>query len=282
MYLYVNGGLGNQLFQLTYANFVSENRRSEIVLVPQNIALTDRDFLLGVFLENYPNLKIGKVPTQWSVPIDIFKRLPTGLAESKTIQFLNPLFTHPSAYAFEDSSGKPVQFGYFQNKGLLLRSERNPALAFHDSLKRNFPHSSLKDKNVLHIRGGDLHKYRHSMGVLDIQYYVRAIEGMNVDISKLVVVTDDLVYAKSICEVIGVSSIIGPRDLSVLESFALMAFSRNLVCANSTFSWWAGVVSLNHGGRVFFPKPWFLDWHEISGDSFDYPGFSAIPSAFIL
>ena len=57
MYLYINGGLGNQLFQLTYANFVSESRRSEIFLVPQNIAFTDRDFLLGVFLENYPNLK---------------------------------------------------------------------------------------------------------------------------------------------------------------------------------------------------------------------------------
>ena len=120
------------------------------------------------------------------------------------------------------------------------------------------------------------------MGVLDTEYYVRAIEAMNVDTSKLVVVTDDLVYAKSICNVIGVSSIIGPHDLSVLESFAIMAFSRNLVCANSTFSWWAGVIAINQGGKVYYPKPWFLNWNQNPGESFDYPRFSAIPSTFIL
>jgi hypothetical protein len=98
----------------------------------------------------------------------------------------------------------------------------------------------------------------------------------------LVVVTDDLKHAKLICESLGISTIIGPQELDVLESFALMAFSKTLICGNSTFSWWAGVVSFNHGGRVFFPKPWFLDWRETPSDSFDYPGFSAVPSSFLL
>lgn len=281
MHLLVNGGLGNQLFQLAYANYYAQVRHEKVILVPQNVYESNREFLLNIFLENFPDLEIGRIPIGWSIPNNIIRRFPNSVTKLKTIHSINPFFEHPSAYSVDNLTNKPVQFGYFQNKDLLERSNRNLASVFFEALDRNYPDSSLKGKFILHIRGGDLLRYGSSMGVLDADFYSRAIEKLDIEYSQCIVLTDDLKHAKSISERIGITTIIGPKDLDVLESFALMAFSRKLVCANSTFSWWAGVISRNQGGTVYYPKPWFLNWHEDPGNSFDYPGFVAILSSFV-
>lgn len=280
MYLLINGGLGNQLFQLAYANYISETQSKKVFLVPQNVSGNNRDFLLKIFLEQFPNLTIERIPKRLSIPISIIKHLPTSVSKLKAFKTLDPIFSYPSAYAFEPVSGSAVQFGYFQSKNLLTGANSNLASIFSDSLERYYPDSAFRDKFILHIRGGDLHQYRESMGILDVDYYSRALERMDVDPSQCIALTDDLNHAKSIVDQIGITSIIGPQDMDAFESFALMAFSKKLVCANSTFSWWAGVISKNRGGVVYHPKPWFLNWEEDPGDSFDYPGFEEIPSSF--
>jgi hypothetical protein len=40
----------------------------------------------------------------------------------------------------------------------------------------------------------------------------------------------------------------------------MMANSRYVISANSTFSWWGAYVSKKLGGRVYIPRPWHFDF----------------------
>ena len=47
-----------------------------------------------------------------------------------------------------------------------------------------------------------------------------------------------------------------------IEDFNLLASSKHLIIANSSFSWWAAFLCPNEGKRIIAPKQWYRDGFE--------------------
>jgi hypothetical protein len=111
---------------------------------------------------------------------------------------------------------------------------------------------------VIHIRLGDYFN-EPGIGILKRNYYEAALE--NVDLSK---VDKALIFTDSPEKVVdylpslrNLTFEIITNDLSSAETISLMALGNQFIISNSTFSWWAAAMSVNHENSVIAPSPWF-------------------------
>ena len=107
-------------------------------------------------------------------------------------------------------------------------------------------------KVIIHIRGGDSLDTSRGYVNLDSRYYFNAMKlleksGEVLTLSKrdIIVVTDDVKYAKKICQnlEIPISKILGPNDADAWQTIKLMSRAEMVISANSTLSWWGGFLA---------------------------------------
>ena len=117
---------------------------------------------------------------------------------------------------------------------------------------------------VLHFRRGDFEdpETRAYHGILTDAYYVSALKLMP-QVSKVHLVSEDLNLGKTLdflsSEFPKVDFVTYSKSSSVLDSISYMAGSKNLVTANSSFSWWAGKLSRSIEGKIIAPRNYFSD-----------------------
>jgi hypothetical protein len=97
-----------------------------------------------------------------------------------------------------------------------------------------------------------------------------------------IVVTDDVLHTQKVLPKLDEVRILGPNQANEWESFQIMANSKLVVIANSTFSWWAGMVALKRGGRLIAPHPWTIKENESGSFTSNIfaEGMEKIPSSF--
>jgi len=101
---------------------------------------------------------------------------------------------------------------------------------------------------IIHYRDypGGNHSVFH---YLDNSYYTKALELF--PNKKVLVITDNISAAKNIikldCEYL---------SQSIIEDFYVLSKAKNLIMANSTFSWWGSYLS---GAKTVAPRRWFKD-----------------------
>ena len=289
MMLTMNGGLGNQLFQFSYLHRIAKRNGNKVAIYFPKPKDEAREFVLGSLCKNCEHVSsLSLNRNRW---LDFRSNL---LDFSK---FRIPLFYRLVISKFVYSETNPYEYdefmlsqttysGYFQNWKYVdeviteVENELNLVLEPEwESISHQFP--SL-ERAVLHFRRGDLVKYSHTMGVLDLDYFARALEaamhnwGREIRLS---ILTDDKDAAIQEFPNL-VADIYGPADLSEWQALALMSKAKFVITSNSTFSWWGGLLALRNGGQVYIPDPWFLQWNPIPGDAFHYPGFKVIRSSF--
>jgi hypothetical protein len=130
---------------------------------------------------------------------------------------------------------------------------------------------------AVHVRRGDFVELKENLGLLAIDYYVRNLKDGTA--AGLVVCTDDDRYVAQLEQTFKGSRVIGPREASPWQSFAILASSSRLIIANSTFSWWAGNYVCKMSGEVIAPEPWFKN-QELSGPFPGIAGFVFVPAEF--
>jgi hypothetical protein len=110
---------------------------------------------------------------------------------------------------------------------------------------------------AIHIRGGDYLKKSKIYCKLDYFYYAAAIEELQskLGVIKVIVFSDDDVYARDILGNISGLEFINQKGLRASEAMLLMSLAKGIVIANSTFSYWAAMI--NCGGNVIAPKNWY-------------------------
>jgi hypothetical protein len=76
--------------------------------------------------------------------------------------------------------------------------------------------------------------------------------------TKVLVITDDSEYAMELLAALPLQFTIleGPEISSVSDSLFLMAHARRLIVANSSFSFWGGLLN-REGAEICYPYPWF-------------------------
>lgn len=285
-------GLGNQLFQYSFGHLSALRSNQVIGYVVDKNPQADRPFELSKLFENCNHSSDYRVADirelrQRSTMLGISNKLH----KMRLGQFF---FKLPQSYEILPYQFEPNQIqigklnvGYFQHWKYVSEAWDTLKSEFEDTLPKvsgfwNRPYEP-KECVVLHIRRGDLLQSIDSMGVLDVKYYINALECIKSDLGsfKIVGITDDLDNSRKIFEKVKPDFIFGPDQLNAWEALSLMANAAVVIAANSTFSWWGAFLSSTNGGTAFLPNPWFKNWNQPINDAFLFPGAIPQDSLFI-
>jgi hypothetical protein len=127
---------------------------------------------------------------------------------------------------------------------------------------------NLGDKTAIHFRIGDYKKISHIHNILNMDYYIKAINKIK-NTKEFVYFYDksDKDDVETITNIIETLKIIYPKytfiemenDLEDWEELLFMSCFKNIIMANSTFSWWAAYLNTNMNHNVYYPEKWFAD-----------------------
>lgn len=121
---------------------------------------------------------------------------------------------------------------------------------------------------AVHVRGGDYLKENTSYVQLTSEYYKKAISIVSETCGSLPVwvFTDDVDYAKQILSSFSDLFYVDGKLTTAAEEMKLMSMALGIVCANSTFSYWASLIS-DSASLVIAPNSW-IKTHEQPADFF--------------
>lgn len=287
----LTGGLGNQLFQLAAASSLSQESKLNIIYnlgSPRKNKLgypdiTDfelsgivyRDFnhRFGFFSKKIAgfNLRRGINPRKFEQTnlIDfIIRKLSNLYFTYSLLQRIKLVVCIGVGYF--DPKVPPTDnlfIGYFQSYKWVSNDsvlEKFKSLELkHPSIACNKYRLTVKNKRVLgvHIRLGD-YKAESDFGVLSPSYYAKAIELALAKNSYDVVwvFSDEPQLAKKYYAnpTLINANWIEDNSLSPAETLQLFRRCDGFVIANSSFSWWAAMLSENENAEVIAPSEWFL------------------------
>jgi len=267
---YINGRLGNQLFQYVFARIAANINKCNYC-IPSNIEDATnlynnciRKFNFYVELPNYP-----LNPHFWTG--DKIFNVDLGFNDN----YLNQVVGELDISQISDGM---FLYGFFQSESYMLPYEneiKNNWLIFKDELKEKSQPIINKYKPeeycYIHFRGGDyktIDKY-----FLPKSYYENAIlkikeEKANI---KFLIITDDLEESKKMFpEFESISN-------SVEEDFYMLTQAKYMIIPNSSFSWWAAWLNQNEPITIA-PDRWF---NYNSGDNFDPIGIKCSKFTYI-
>lgn len=242
-YLWIAGGFGNVLFQLLAQEALL--KRGELVyIVP---TLTQKNVFTKI-------LKWKIHEELYRDIIDSNKMKKYGIIKSTIIvtlayisRHLNIRFKFATFYdtflTKNEEYAKNI-FGYFQHPRF-LSSNKESLLQLGKVLFNKY---SLNDKYpiVVHYRRGDsVWAQKHA------NYYHEVRLLLKEEKENVLIVTDDLLACKDYFESIANCSFVSSKN--AIDDFKYMLSAQKLICAPSTFSWWAA-HSLPLDTRIIMPR----------------------------
>lgn len=275
------GGLGNQMFQYSFALSLKERFPNERVLI--DTTHFNHIFIKkfrGANLHNgyevekvFPNAKLEHasawdlMKVTWYMPNYVLSRIVRRLLPKRKTEYIQPLdqsFAHiPEVYDIKCDC-------YYEG---IWESVKNYA-SCRTVIQHTFAHPEPDSKNQaridqmerensvgIHIRRGDYLYEPAFMNICDLDYYERAIAEILKDGKEhtFYVFSNDMKWCEeNIKPLVKGHQMIMVKDNTGKDScwdMFLMTHCKDLVIANSSFSWWGAFLN-NRGGRVVAPKTW--------------------------
>lgn len=282
----VQGGLGNQLFQLAAARSLAED---PLVLGYAGAwgaghpTLVDLGFPVAyphrVHRTRYPGVAVRET---WRDDVSRTLARAWGVLDGTRVIWQS----HPFEASIAPAGRTLVLDGYFQHPtwwgpswlGLAEEiAERRPAGL--DPYREGAP-AAVK------LRRSD---YLDLGWALPGSWLRRAIERSGIRDQPVIVAAEDAethAFARMILAEFGCSAEMTPAFTGNrnLDDFWALAGASSIVSANSSYSWWAAAVSmaLNEGETtVIYPEPWLPnDWSDDPLPDFGLPGWIPEPTDF--
>jgi len=142
--------------------------------------------------------------------------------------------------------------GYFQRHAYvdLVRESFVAKLSFDTSVLKKYP--DISAKTFVHVRGGDY--AGHPLHEVPLRaYYQQCVE--QTPLKNFVIFTNDVAYARALLpDMFPRAQVI---DESEVNTLYLMSQCGACICANSSFSWWG--ACLNPERPIFMPSKWYND-----------------------
>ena len=275
------GGLGNQMFQYAFALSLQERFPSEDILIDTSHFnyLFIKKFR-GANLHNgyeiekvFPNAhmkhanwrQIARV--SYYIPNYALSRLCRKLLPKRKSEYIQPLEKN---FAYIPEVYQNKENLYYEG---IWASVSNYAQC-RSLIQKIFTHGEpdaqngkyiLEMENTdsvgIHIRRGDYLYEPAFMGICDLDYYRRGIQELLKDGThhKFYIFSNDIEWCKANIdplitegEIVYVTNNVGNK--SCWDMF-LMSHCKDLIIANSSFSWWGAFLN-NRGGRIIAPKKW--------------------------
>lgn len=289
-FVILNGGLGNQLFQLSRAvhlnpkgiinlnQSIGQNRKSgenvEIFsfILPKNIKkdletnsnqllrAANRYLLHRVVASN--NRVVGKILERMAFQTIKFSQ---SILRSKKWKLL---LGKGSGYDLQpiSTNSNHVLVGYFQSWRWLDSKVNARIMISIQPSHKSQTFLSLAEKAkilkilMIHVRIGD-YKTDQEFGVLTESYYENSINFISSYSThdEVWVFSDSIEDAKKMLMPFlrEIKSRFIYDEISTSESFELLRYGSAYIIANSTFSWWGAQLSYTKTSTVIAPKKWF-------------------------
>lgn len=276
--VYIQGGLGNQLFQYAAALSLANHLNTKVILDTTWFSISKgvtREFELPKLFNNLEILSPGKARLFGNTPSSVIRKLRKKMLFG-TIDYYNE-----TGVAFSER--------FFDLKNTVYLEGNFQSFKYHRYLPDNFMDmilsykgdNSFKEKEnkitaakfvSIHIRRGDYvldPKTQQLHGTIPMEYYYKAIEmfsrqdpGLN-----FMVFSDDKEFAMKNFKDMPNLTVVTDTNLSSIEELVLMAKCHHQIIANSSFSWWAAYLNKNAQKKVVCPAQWFNN--PPKGFSFD-------------
>ena len=277
----IMGGLGNQMFEYAFALSLKEKFPEEEVLI--DTSHYGRIFFKkykGANLHNgfeinrvFPNakLKIAK-PLQlmkltWYMPNYVLSRLVRRMFPVRKTEIVQK---ESEYFAYNEDYYKEGDY-YYEG---IWESVHN-YIPIRDIIQHTYAHPEPNSVNKahieqmgeensvgIHIRRGDYLTVPEFMGIADLDYYQRAIAEILKDgkAHTFYIFSNDMKWCEeNIVPLVADHEIVFVKGNTGKDScwdMFLMTHCKELIIANSSFSWWGAFLN-NQGGRIVSPKKWF-------------------------
>jgi hypothetical protein len=294
--IFLRGGLGNQLFQYGAGIYLSRKQNEEAIfrsdllpLEPDSISTISRwpvqisDFNMeGTILSraNQPlesTDSFSKIMQAGRFLGDKFPKTMLNLGYLSGEKFVPHDFTSLPRIRQINSyctSAQPARL-----LGELLRNQIinlvNPSLKFKEMIEES---KNLKPTAV-HLRLGDYRGLSNLYGQANVEKLRQVIKSVrDTSDAPTWLFTDSPEDAgPELTRKLGVVKVIGPSSLSSpIENLISMSSGSSLICANSTFSWWAAFLK-GPQGKVFYPEARSVPIRVFIGEMvmWDWTGYEA-------
>jgi hypothetical protein len=265
----LNGGLGNQLFQIASALSCAENLNTELSVDISEFEKNKQHGGYRLKNLNFPNFKIYTPSPKERKVGKLVNKLPI-------LQYIFKGYTHEKGSEFNNIKNGKYLIGYWQN-----------AENFHQiftKLKSYITPISLSKKNEdmrneiisrnsvsVHIRRGDYlsKETMKNHGVCSIEYYIKSFKKI-LSIEKNVkfyIFSNDIDWCKK-----NLKSYINNENTHFISNNSqevdlwLMSHCKHSIIANSSFSWWGAYLAQHSGQIVIAPTPWYEIKQRSSSD----------------
>ena len=291
-YVYLTGGLGNQLFQFAAALDATINTKSVMffdsvigkprkteghpdlfhLILPSGFKIIEKE--ASVFIEKTAGYMLrSSIQPRGIEKVRAAKgllRLLGAIALSSRYKF--PLFVNLSdnvGYKNLRHGRSSIFLGYFQSYRYLSTSETRKMLMDLSPKTISAKLTSLMEKAQMekpifvHIRLKD-YLLEPQFGTPTKEYYLAALKKLNASGRAIWIFSDDIKLAKAQLPIEFESQYYYVDDIQLnpAQLWHLMRHGHDYVIANSTFSWWSAMLALNQSCTVVAPDPWFAAMPE--------------------
>ena len=284
--LYVAGGLGNQLFQISRALKISPQRQIRVIDASSDNSANDvfqhfktesaiiikisgwkkaiNKILVAWMLRSSGNNLVGKILQKLFIVPSVLCKIVNGrksrLCRITDLGFQDRLDEQPN-----------VLIGYFQSHLYVDKKLLESAMELKISPEAKAIIESYREEAIfenpllVHVRLGD-YLNESAIGTLGLDYYLKAFYEMErkQQVNSIWLFSDDPQRAIEIfpVEIQKRIKIISEPGLTAMENLQIMRLCKNYVIANSTYGWWSAQLSWSENAEVFFPKPWFMSMKD--------------------
>lgn len=265
----LSGGFGNYIFQYSFALYLKNHGINTYLYNPAKKDYLDhRDFDLKE-LNTFKYFILEKFKKSNS-----FNRSYQVITSHELLEnnlSLNDVYLNKKIISFN---------GFFQDYKIAIKNlnEIKNYFSKNSSLKMSKMQNN-KNNTLVHVRRSD---YLQIGEELDISYYENAIEycKKNIKNFEFDVYTDDYEWVKKqkifkeAKYIENSKDIVNRDEKSVKSTFTKMLNYQNYVIANSTYSWWAALLSEQNTSVIIQPDPFFK---LANNAKMDVPSWIKIP-----
>lgn len=261
----VIGGLGNQMFQYSFALALKNITKGKVKLDIGNFTgyKLHNGFEIGKIFTNYLEIANGKEVKKISYQSnDVYSKVLKKIFKRKKFEFYEQKMEYKE---FSSIIDKKYFKGYWQSEKYFY--------VIKDEIKNFFKFPEIKDnKNMkilkrinssnsvsIHIRRGDYVSHPIHGGICSIAYYKKAIEHLKINVKEPVfyIFSNDIQWCKENLNLSEANYIDWNQGEMSFRDMQLMSECQHNIIANSSFSWWGAWLNNNTDKIVVAPSKWF-------------------------